>query len=134
MNFQAVRPAVILRDQIAVLPGREPEDAAEGDVDEIEIAGAIERRAFDEAVDLLAQPVGIGPVAALPVAELVRQTEMQLGGDALGRLKEIHADPLTDREERSHEGRASSSRGAKRRGDAVDGGGAIWHDRAPIGA
>ena len=66
-DLQAVRPALIFDHQRPCLVGRDPEDAAEGNIDDVEIAVGVERRAFDETVGRLARPVGIGPIGAAPL-------------------------------------------------------------------
>jgi hypothetical protein len=40
------------------------EDAAEGNVDDVEIALCVEGRTFDEAIDRLPAPVGVSPLGA----------------------------------------------------------------------
>src|SRR5665213_3159035 len=95
MDLQAVGPAVILDDELAFELRRQAEDAAERDVDEIEIAVAVEARPFEERIDLLAEPVGVGPCGALRAAKAVGQADMNLGLDANWRREDEHGAPLS---------------------------------------
>ncbi|KAG5720602.1 hypothetical protein E4T56_gene17174, partial [Termitomyces sp. T112] len=67
---------------------RDAEDAAEGNVDDVEVAVFVERRPLDEAVGRKSRPVGIGPVAPLPAAESVGHRGEERGLDqARGRFQ-----------------------------------------------
>src|SRR5262249_47102995 len=59
VELEAVRPAVVLHDEVPFLLRRDAEDAAERDVHDPEVALAIERRALEEAFDLGSLAVGI---------------------------------------------------------------------------
>ena len=84
-DLQAVRPAVIFDHQRPCPVRRDPEDAAEGNVDDVEIAVGVERRAFDEAIGRRARPVGVGPVGAHALApEIVGHGREDLGLDQRG--------------------------------------------------
>ena len=63
-DLQAVGPAVIFDHQRPCAVRRDPEDAPERNIDDVEIAFGVERRALDETVGRLARPVGIGPIGA----------------------------------------------------------------------
>ena len=84
VDLQPVGPAVVLGDQVALACGRQPEHPAERNVDEIQVAGAVERRSFEEAVHRLIEPIGVRPRGAPLVAILVRQPEDDFGLEPLG--------------------------------------------------
>src|SRR5438309_11155605 len=64
VDGKTVRPAVVLRDDGPLQLRRDAENAAERDVDHIKVAFTIERRAFQEAVDLGPRLVRIAPLRA----------------------------------------------------------------------
>jgi hypothetical protein len=73
--------------------GGDAQDAAIGDVGDIEVAGAIEARSFKEGMKLIvALPEGpVGP--AILDAQAVRKTRENTGFDPLNRLKRQQRPP-----------------------------------------
>ena len=72
----------------------ETEDTSERDVHEVEVAVTVEGWTFEEAVDLLTEAVGFGPIRTGLLAELVRQAEMGGSAQALRRVEPEHDDFL----------------------------------------
>src|SRR5918992_1590582 len=72
-DLQPVGPAVVLRHEVPLAGRADFEDPAEGDVDAPQVAFAVERRPFEEAVHRGALAVGIGPCGALLAAVFRRQ-------------------------------------------------------------
>src|SRR3990172_3624072 len=89
VDLEAVRPAVVLDGELPLAPGRDPEHAPEGNVDEPEVAVAIEGRPLQEALDLGPLAVRVGPGRAAPVAELLRHRHEELRLDQLGLLERV---------------------------------------------
>jgi hypothetical protein len=93
MDLQAVRLAVIFRDD-ADLPGRRgAKDAAVRDVDAVEVAVAVEGRTFEKgrhrhAGMLLARPRR--EVGGLVAAKMIGKPHEHLGLDHLRRVEMIH--------------------------------------------
>src|SRR6266704_4164166 len=73
VDLQAVRPAVILDDELPFSFRVDPEYAPERNVHAPQVSVAVERRSFEEAVHLRSAPVGVGPGGAALLAELRRQ-------------------------------------------------------------
>jgi hypothetical protein len=90
VDLEAVRPSIVLDDQLDLASGREPEDPAERNVREVEIAFAVEGGAFDEAVDLCARAVGVRPCRAALLAEFFGEAGVDLRLDPLRRRKMQH--------------------------------------------
>jgi hypothetical protein len=90
VDLQAVRPAVILANEVAVSVRRQLEDAAERDVDEVEIAVAVERGAFEEAVHFGIGAVGVGPGRPALLPPLLGQLIVNLGDQPLHRIEKEH--------------------------------------------
>jgi len=80
-DLQSVRPTLIFDDQRPVAVGRNPEDATEGNVDDVEMTFGIEGGTFDEAIGRLARPVGIGPFGCDLAAEFRWDSGEYLGFD-----------------------------------------------------
>src|SRR5258708_1894856 len=70
VELQSVRLPVIFGDQRPFAARGDAEDAAERDVDDPEIALAIEARPLEETVERLAAPVRVGPDTALLFARM----------------------------------------------------------------
>ena len=68
VDAQSVGPAVVFACEGPVACGRNAEDAAERDIDHVEVARAVEGRALEEAVDRRAALVRVGPGRALAFA------------------------------------------------------------------
>src|SRR5205807_180091 len=94
VNLQPIRPAVVLADEIAIALGREPEHTSKRDVDEIEIAVAVERWPFEKAVDLLSEAVRVRPFGARLRTKLVGQAEMHARPHALELVENEHVRSL----------------------------------------
>src|SRR5258708_19197332 len=87
MERRAVRPPVVLGDERPFELRRDAEDAAERNVGDVEVAGAIERRPLEEAVDLVAGLVRIRPRGAALLAERIGQSRERARLDDLRRPK-----------------------------------------------
>ena len=90
VDLQPVRPAVVLRHLLPLALGRDAEDAAEGDVGDIEPALPVEGGAFQEAVRLAPGPVGVAPSGPARAAKAVRQPREDLGLHVAWRGEEGH--------------------------------------------
>src|SRR5260221_12430868 len=73
MECHAVRPPVVLRRERPLERGRDPEDAPVRNVGDEQIAGAIERGALEEAVDLAAGLVRVAPLGAALAPKGIRK-------------------------------------------------------------
>src|SRR5688572_29898152 len=93
VKLEPVGPAVVLDDQLPILLRRDAENATEGNVHDPEVAVAVERGPFEEAFDLRALAVGIGPGSAPLLAELRRHRGIDLGLDLLQWLKRVEHQP-----------------------------------------
>src|SRR5262249_8290925 len=93
--LQPVRPAVVLGDLGPVARRTDAEHAAEGNVGDVEIAGAVEARPLEEAVELQAGGIGVGPARLPLLAELLRQPRELGGRPGLGHP--VHQAALTSR-------------------------------------
>ncbi|MGY4458922.1 hypothetical protein ACVWYI_002882 [Bradyrhizobium sp. LB13.1] len=90
-DLQSVRPALIFDRDRPFAIGLDAEDAAEGNVDDVEIAILVERRSFDEGVRRHTRPVGIGPIRPLAfAAEPVGHCGEQLGFNQARRRFQVH--------------------------------------------
>jgi hypothetical protein len=90
-NLEAIRPAVIFDHQRPPAVGRDPKNAAERDIDDVEIARSVERRAFDKTIGGLARPVGVGPFRAHALAPVsLRNRRKHLCLDEPRRGVQIH--------------------------------------------
>ena len=92
MDLQPVRPAVIFGDELPSAIGRDPENAAIGDVGDPKVPCAIEARPLQEAIDLPARLVRRGPGGrGVGDAELIRHARPDVGVEDLRRRIEGHA-------------------------------------------
>ena len=96
VELQAVRPAVVLDDELPLLLRRNPEDAAKGDVHAPQVALPVERRGLEKALNLRALAVRVGPGAAALVAELLWNGGIDLRLDQFELLEGI--EHVRDRE------------------------------------
>src|SRR5262249_50312436 len=87
--LEPVRPAVVLRRELPIPLGVNPEDAAERDVDTPQVAVAVERGALEKAVDLGSAAVRVGPRGALLLAKLRGKGRERPGFDVLDLLEWI---------------------------------------------
>jgi hypothetical protein len=87
VDLEPVRPAVVLRDEFPVFFRRDAENAAERNIDEPQVAFAIERRTLEKTFDFGALSIGIRPRGARLLAEFRRHRHENFGLDHLQRLK-----------------------------------------------
>src|SRR5262249_40907273 len=95
VDLEPVRPAVVLHDQLPLAPWVDAEDAPERDVDAPQVALPIERGTLQEAVDLRAAAVRIGPGGASLLAELAGELGESPGLDALDFLERVEQGGLS---------------------------------------
>src|SRR5258707_6329850 len=81
-DLQAIRPAFIFDRERPLSVRRDLEDAAEGNIDDVQITVSVEGRAFDEAIGRMARPVSVGPLGADTLAaQLIGHRREDLGLD-----------------------------------------------------
>jgi hypothetical protein len=69
VELHSVGPAFVLHDEIPCAFRIDAEDAPEWGVDDVQVALAIECRAFEEAFDFGVLPIRVGPAGAAFLAE-----------------------------------------------------------------
>ena len=89
VELQAVRPAVVLHDELPLALRVDAEDAAERNVDAPKVALPVERRPLEKRIDLRPLAVGIRPGGAAALAELLRQRAEPLHLDFLQRRERV---------------------------------------------
>src|SRR5258706_15833760 len=84
VDRDAVRPAVVLDDDVPLAGGRDAEDPAERNVGEEKISRSVERRPLEEAVNFMPGLVRVAPFAAALVAHGIGKAREDTRVDHLG--------------------------------------------------
>src|SRR2546426_11352009 len=94
VDLEAVRPAVVLRGELPLLFGTDPENSSKRDVDAPKVPLAVERRPLEEAVERDPRAVRVRPGGAPLLAELRRKRREAAGlasPDVLERVQHWNA-------------------------------------------